>query len=362
MTLWFKLIAHLLVTLARLASPGGVRAVAAESLAVKHQLLIMKRSHRRSPNLTGWDRLILGFCTLLVSPRRLGKIAVVLKTSTLLRLHRVLVKRKYRLLYSSRRCGRPGPKGPSRELIDAVVEMKRRNSFFGCRKIAEQISNAFGIELNKDIVRRILIRSYRPGADGGGPSWLSVIGHARDRLWSVDLFRTESILLKSYWVMVVMDIFTRRIIGFGVAPADLDGIRVCRMFNRAIARQTLPRHLSSDHDPLFRFHRWRANLRVLEVDEIKTIPGTPRSHAFVERLIGTIRREYLDLIWFWNQSDLERKLEDYKVFYNQFRCHTGLTGATPAQRSGALPSPTANLNSYCWRQHCNGLFQTPAAA
>ena len=75
MTLWFRLIAHLLVTLAQLASPGGVRAVAAESLAVKHQLLIRKRSQRRSPNLTAWDRLILGFCTLLVSPRRLGKMA-----------------------------------------------------------------------------------------------------------------------------------------------------------------------------------------------------------------------------------------------------------------------------------------------
>jgi len=82
----------------------------------------------------------------------------------------------------------------------------------------------------------------------------------------------------------------------------------------------MPRHLSSDHDPLFRFDRWRANLRVLEVDEIKTIPGTPRSHAFVERLIGTVRREYLDRIWFWNQSDLEGKLEEYQAFYNQYRC------------------------------------------
>jgi len=319
MTLWFRLFAHLLVTLARLARPGGVRAVAAESLAVKYQLLIMKRSKRRSPNLTSWDRVILGFCTLLVSPRRLGK-------------------------------------------IDAVVEMKRRNPYFGCRKIAEQISNAFGIELNKDVVRRILIRDYRPGPDGGRPSWLSVIGQARDRLWSVDLFRTESILLKSYWVMVVMDVYTRRIVGFGVAAANLDGRQVCRMFNHAIARQTLPRHLSSDHDPLFRFHRWRANLRVLEVDEIKTIPATPRSHAFVERLIGTIRREYLDRICFWNQSDLERKLEDYKVFYNQYRCHTGLTGATPAQRSGAPALPHACFDSYRWQQHCYGLFKTPAAA
>ena len=89
----FILFTHLLVTLARLARPGGVRAVAVESLAVKHQLLIMNRSRRRSPNLTRWDRAILGFSTLLVSPRRLGKMAVILKTSTLLRLHRALVIR-----------------------------------------------------------------------------------------------------------------------------------------------------------------------------------------------------------------------------------------------------------------------------
>ena len=253
MTLWFRLIAHLLVTLAWLARPGGVRAVVAESLAVKHQLLIMKRSQRRGPTLTGWDRLILGFCTLLVSPRRLGKIAVILKTSTLLRLHRALVKRKYQLLYGVKRRCRSGPKGPSRELIDAVVEMKRRNPYFGCRKIAEQIASAFGIEINKDVVRRILIRYYRPAPSGAGPSWLAAIGHAKDSLWSVDLFRCESILLKSYWVMAVMDVYTRRIIGFGVGAANLDGIQVCRMFNRAIARQTLPKHLSSDNDPLFRF-------------------------------------------------------------------------------------------------------------
>jgi putative transposase len=155
---------------------------------------------------------------------------------------------------------------------------------------------------------------------------------------------------------------TRRIIGFGVASANLDGLAVCRMFNRAIAGQTTPKYLSSDHDPLFRFHRWLANLRVLEVDEIKAIPCAPRSHAFVERLIGTVRREYLDQILFWNQGDLERKLDSYKVYYNRHRCHTGLAGATPAQRGGASTHPTANLHSYRWRSHCNCLFQTPIAA
>jgi putative transposase len=362
MRLLFTLFVHLMVTLARLSRPGGIRAVAAESLAVKPQLLIMKRGHR-SPNLSPLDRVILGVCTLLVSPKRWDRMAVILKTATLLRLHRALVKRKYRLLYTPKHRGRPGPKGPSSELIDAVVEMKRRNPYFGCRKIAEQITSAFGIELNKDVVRRILIGHYRlsPGPNGRS-SWLAAIGHAPDRLWSADLFRVESLLLKSYWVMVVMDVFTRRIVGFGVAAANLDGLDVCRMFNRAIARQTLPVYLSSDHDPLFRFQRWQANLRVLEVDEIKTIPRVPRSHPFVERLIGTIRREYLDRLWFWNQGDLKRKLEAYKEFYNLHRCHTGLAGVTPARRSGALAPPIAHLNSYRWLKHCDGLFQTPIAA
>ena len=75
MKLLLPLLGHLLVTLARLASRGGVRSVVAESLAVKHQLLIMKRSQRRSPNLTSWDRLMLGLWTLLVSPKRVRKMA-----------------------------------------------------------------------------------------------------------------------------------------------------------------------------------------------------------------------------------------------------------------------------------------------
>lgn len=162
--------------------------------------------------------------------------------------------------------------------------------------------------------------------------------------------------------MVMMDVFSRRIIGFGVAAANLEGIRVCRMFNRAIAQQTLPRHLSSDHDPLFRFHRWLANLRLLEVYEIKTIPDTPRSHAFVERLIGTIRREFLDRTLFRGQSDLERKLEGYQEYYNRHRCRTGLARLTPAQSSGAPPPAATRFDSYRWRQHCYGLFQRPAAA
>ena len=105
--------------------------------------------------------------------------------------------------------------------------MKRRNPRFGCVRIAQQIAHAFGIEIDKDIVRRVLARHYRPGdASDTGPSWLTFIGHAKDSLWSVDLFRCESILLRSHWVLLVMDVLTSRIIGFGIEHAYVDGISV----------------------------------------------------------------------------------------------------------------------------------------
>jgi transposase InsO family protein len=168
----------------------------------------------------------------------------------------------------------------------------------------------------------------------------------------VDLFRCESILLRSYWGLVVMDIFTRRIIGFGVAREYIDGVTVCRMFNQAVAGQPRPKHLSSDHAPLFRFHRWLANLRVLEIDEIKSVPYFPVSHPFIERLIGTVRGEYLDRLFFWNSVDLTRKLAAFRDYSNEFRVHRSLGGTTPARQAGAASPPSAAFNTYAWQQHC----------
>ncbi|HVH70257.1 MAG TPA: DDE-type integrase/transposase/recombinase, partial [Candidatus Dormibacteraeota bacterium] len=139
----------------------------------------------------------------------------------------------------------------------------RRYRTWGCKRIAQQIALAFGVDIDKDVVRRILGIHFRPEAGSGGPSWLSFIGHAKDSLWSLDLFRCESAMLRTYWVLVVMDQFTRRIVGFAVHRGVVDGLALCRTFHRAIHTQTPPKYLSSDHDPLYQFHQWQANLRVL---------------------------------------------------------------------------------------------------
>jgi len=145
---------------------------------------------------------------------------------------------------------------------------------------------AFHIEIDKDVVRRILARHYRPGQDSAGPSWLTFF-RMKDRLWSMDLFRCESATLRTHWVLVVMDQCTRRIIGFGVHAGSVD------------------------------------------VTEIKSIPYVPLSHPFVERLIGTIRREYLDQTLFWTTADLENKLLDFRTYFNNHRTHNSLEGRTP---------------------------------
>ena len=354
--------AHLLTTVAKLLGAGGAKAIVADSLLMKQQLLIINRSRRRAPNLTAIDRLLLGFWSLFLSPHHIQRAAVLLKPTTLFKFHDILQKRKYRLLYTARRKGKPGPKGPSQELIEAIVEMKRRNSRFGCPRIAQEINKAFVLNID-DVVRRVLEKHYRPGPDSGhGPFWLTFIGHLKDSLWSIDMFRCESILLRTHWVLVVMDQFTRRIIGFGVHAGDVDGMAVCRMFNTAISTKGVPKYLSSDNDPLFLYHQWQANLRILDVDEIKTVPYTPLSHPFVERLIGTIRREYLDHTFFWNTQDLERKLDTFIQYYNQYRVHQSLDGDAPDEVSCDHQPLHAKLGNYSSVSHCNGLFQTPIAA
>lgn len=156
----FLLAVQLVVTFAKLLRPGGVRAVAAESVALKHQQLISNRALKRAPNLTTLDRFVLGITTLFVNPRRFPKLGVIVKTATLFRFHKALVARKYRLLFSSSAARRkPVPKGTSPESIAAIVDMKRRNPLCGNKRIAQQISYAFGLNIDKDVVRRVLARS-----------------------------------------------------------------------------------------------------------------------------------------------------------------------------------------------------------
>src|SRR5260370_36256553 len=190
---------------------------------------------------------------LFVRPTRLLRSAIVLKPSTLLGLHKALSKQKYRVLFSANRRRKPGPKGPNAELIRAVVEMKQRNPSWGCS--ANRPTDRLGVPHPNRQGRGS--QDSRPSLPAGTAlrwSFLTFLGHMKDSLWSMDLFRCESATLRTHWVLVVMDQYTRRIIGFGVHAGSVDGVALCRMFNRAIRGQRwMSKYLSSDNDPLYRF-------------------------------------------------------------------------------------------------------------
>ena len=110
-----------------------------------------------------------------------------------------------------------------------MLEMKKRNPQWGCPQIADQINLAFATSINKDVVRRILAAHRRPEPGGDSPSWLTFLGQTKDSLWSLDLFRCESMTLRTHWVLIVMDHYSRRIIGFGIHAGIVNGETLCRM-------------------------------------------------------------------------------------------------------------------------------------
>lgn len=164
--------------------------------------------------------------------------------------------------------------------------------------------------------------------------------------------------------MVVIDQFTRRIIGFSIQKGNCDCIAYCRLFNQIISGRALPTYLSSDNDPLFLFHRWKANLRIVGVEEIKFVPGVPTSHPFIERTIGSVRRECLDQQLFFNRRDLQNKLNTYQKYFNETRGHSSMKMKTPQKMASdvIVSEKTVAMNIIAWKSHCRGLYKFPVAA
>ncbi len=167
------LLINTITLLFKLSRTGGVKAIISENLLLKHQLLVAARSRQRVSTLKPLDRCILGWLAMLMNPGRIMKAAIIIKPSTLLAFHQALVKRKYQRLFGSVHKGKPGPKGPRKALIKLILELKHRNPKYGSPRIALLLSKRFGIDINKDVVRRVLAFYYKPDPNNHtDPSWL----------------------------------------------------------------------------------------------------------------------------------------------------------------------------------------------
>ncbi len=129
-----------------LTKQGGTKSLIAENLMLRKQLIQLSRKQRRSPNLSFLDRLFFAILAHFINTKKLIKSAIIIKRATLVKFHKALIKKKYHLLFSAKSRKNPGPNGPSKELIQLILEIKKRNPRYGCLRIAMQIKNSFGIE------------------------------------------------------------------------------------------------------------------------------------------------------------------------------------------------------------------------
>ena len=165
--------------------------------------------------------------------------------------------------------------------------------------------------------------------------------------------------MRVLYVLVAMEAGSRRILHTNVtahptAEWTIQQLRECFTYGHPY------RYLIHDRDSVFSAgldSDWKGfGLRVW-----KTPIRAPKANAYCERLIGTIRREYLDRTLFWTTVDLEAKLTEFQHYYNGHRTHAGLEGGLPEPDADGSPSPI-DFRSYRWRRHCRGLYQTPIAA
>ena len=288
---------------------------------------------------------------LLVRPTSLLRSGIVLKPSTLLGFHKAMSKQEYRMLFSPNRRRKPGPKGPSAKLIHAVVEMKQRNSNWGGLS-ANRSTDGLGVP-HPNRQRRSSQDSRPSPPAGPGFRWSLLADFPGPHE------RQPPLEYRSIQVRVGRAAVPLGPGGHGSVHAPDHWIRCpcgngrwCRTLSdvqprhsRPILQYWLPEYLSSDDDPLYRFHQWQANLRILEVTQIKSIPYVPLSHPFAETLIDTVRREYLDHTLFWTTADLENKLLDFRTYFNNHRMHISQEGRTP---DTPVSRPVANLRSFQW--------------
>jgi putative transposase len=340
-----------------------IKKLAKENLLLKRQIQILKRKSGNRVIMTAWDRLFFAFNLSFGDTVGLARrCSVLFNPETLLKLHKNFIRMKYRKLYTPSVGKKRGPKGKSDNLVKLVCDIKKNNPDYGSEKIAGLLTTR-GHNISDSTVRRILRKHYHPPYKGNGPSWLEFFANSVNGLWSVDVFRCESVFLKSCYVMVAIDIYSRKIIGFSIEKSTHTGTGICRMLAAICGKaEREPKRISTDHDPLFKFHRWKANLRIMEVEEIKTVPYVPCSHPFVERVIGTIRREFLDKLLFFGINDLEKKLEDFKIYYNEGRVHSSLIFLTPEEKALNVQQEAILLENITWKSHCKGMYKVPIAA
>lgn len=293
-----------------------------ENLALRHQLGVLKRT-TKTPRLKHRDRVlwvILSRCW----PNWRGSLAIV-QPKTVVGWHR----RGWRLYWrwKSRARGRPTVPAEIRHLIR---RMSRENPLWGAPRIHGELLK-LGYELSEATVAKYMVKGPRPPS----PTWRTFIRNHLSEMVAIDFFTVSTLTFKTLYVFVVLSLDRRRILHFNVTDsptAEWTNLQILQAF----PFDTTPRFLIRDRDKIYG-EKVVDTLEAIGVEQVIISRKSPWQNGYVERVIGSIRRECLDHVIVLNERHLRRILSEYFEYYHEARTHLGLAKDSPVPR--AIESP-----------------------
>jgi len=293
-----------------------------ENLALRHQLMVLKRQIRQ-PKLRPADRL------LWLTLRRLWpdwqKGLSLFQPQTVIAWHRL----GFRLFWRWKSHARGGRPTVDRQLINLIGQMWASNPTWGSKRIQAELAK-LGIEVSDSTVRQ-----YRPQTRRGDQTWKTFLRNHVQDLVAVDFLVVPTATFRVLYVFLVLAHARRKVLHFNIT--DLPSAAwTAQQLTEAFAYAQPPRYLLRDRDGIYGLEFVRRTLG-LGLEQKLIAPRSPWQNPFVERLIGSLRRECLDHVIVLHESHLRRRLTDYFHYYHRHRTHRSLDEDAPDLRAVEPP-------------------------
>ena len=295
-----------------------------EILALRHQLGVVHRSVKR-PKRTAADRLLWVWLSEVWINWR--STLVIVKPETVIAWHR----QAFRLFWTWKvRRGQPGRPSVPKDVRELIRKMSRENPLWGAPRIHGELLK-LGIDVGETSVGKYMVRYRRPPS----PTWRTFLENHLKTMVSVDFFTVPTIRFQVLYVFLVLAHDRRRLLHFNVT-AHPTGEWTAQQWRDAFPWDTAPRYLLRDRDRIFG-DPFTQKVKEMGIKQVLSAPRSPWQRAYVERVIGTIRRQCLDHVIVFNEASLRRTLSSYFSYYHRSRTHLSLDKDAPESRPVQTP-------------------------
>ena len=297
-----------------------------ENVALRHQISVLQRSAKKRPRLHAADRLLWVWLSRVWTDWRSS--LVIVKPETVVAWHR----NAFRLFWTWKiRRGKPGRPAVPREVRELIRRISRENRGWGAPRIHGELLK-LGINIGETSVSKYLVRNRKPPSQ----TWRAFLDNHVKSLVSVDFFTVPTIRFQILYVFIVLAHERRRILHCAVT-AHPTAEWTAQQLREAFPWDSAPRYLLRDRDRIFG-HEFVEQVKAMGIKQVLSAPRSPWQRAYVERVIGTIRRECLDHMVVFNESSLSRHLQAFVGYYHRTRTHLALQKDAPVPRSVQHPT------------------------